>query len=75
MFSAILEYMEASMNTPDERRLAYSVPSLARAIDVSPASIRRAISRGDLPVARVNRRALILKSDALAWLGGTRGGA
>jgi excisionase family DNA binding protein len=63
--------MEAPNATPDER-LSYSIETLARVTDVSRATIRRAISRGDLPVARVNRRVLILKSDALAWLGGTR---
>jgi excisionase family DNA binding protein len=63
--------MEAPNATPDER-LSYSIESLARVTDVSRATIRRAISRGDLRATRLNRRVLVLRADVLAWLGCAR---
>jgi excisionase family DNA binding protein len=52
-----------------EQRLAYSVVSLAQALEVSPATIRGAIGRGDLKATRLGRRVLVLRSDAMEWLG------
>jgi excisionase family DNA binding protein len=57
-----------------EQRLAYSVMSLAQALEVSPATIRGAIGRGDLKATRLGRRVLVLRSDALAWLSDARQG-
>ena len=41
------------MDTPDDRRLAYGITALARAVDVAPPTIRRAIALGDLKATRV----------------------
>lgn len=49
--------------------LAYGVEGLARATDVSQRTIRAAISRGDLRAVKVGRRVLVLRDDALRWLG------
>jgi excisionase family DNA binding protein len=64
--------MEASASVVGER-LSYSIEALVRVTDISRSTIRRAISRGELKATRINRRVLILREDALAWLGGTRG--
>jgi excisionase family DNA binding protein len=71
VFSGILEHMEASASVIDER-LCYSIEALVRVTDISRSTIRRAIASGDLRATRVNRRVLILRDDALAWLGGAR---
>jgi len=64
--------MEASLDSADQRRLAYGVANLAQAMDLSPSTIRAAICRGELRATRINRRVLIRREDALAWLGGAR---
>ena len=63
--------MEASASAIDER-LSYSIEALVRVTDISRSTIRRAIASGDLKALRLNRRVLILRADALAWLDGAR---
>ena len=55
--------------------LAYSVTAAARALDVSPESIRRAIARGELEASRLGRRVIISRAALEAVLARTRGAA
>ena len=49
-------------------KLAYSIPSLAEAVDLSVASIREAIDKGDLIPVYPNRKPLIPIDEAKRWL-------
>lgn len=49
-------------------KLAYSIPSLAEAVDLSVASIREAIDKGDLVPKYPNRKPVIPAAEAQRWL-------
>ena len=48
-------------------KLAYSIPNLAAAMDLSVDSITKAIKRGDLTALRYGTKPLISKDEAIRW--------
>jgi excisionase family DNA binding protein len=52
-------------------KLAFSLPNLARALDVSTVFLRLEIKRGKLRPTRVGRRIIIKREDIIAYLGGS----
>jgi excisionase family DNA binding protein len=49
-------------------RLTFSVTEAAIAAGVSERTFREYIARGDVPVVRIGRRVLILRSQLEGWL-------
>lgn len=62
--------------TADDRRLIndqkLSIPEAARALGISPNSLRRIIEQGRLPVLRILKKTLILASDVEKFLEDSR---
>jgi len=55
-------------NRRNTSRLAYSIPRLSKMTDIGRSSIYAEIAAGRLIDAKVGRRTIILRADALAWL-------
>jgi excisionase family DNA binding protein len=52
----------------ETERLTLSVVDAARACGISERTVRELIARGDLPVVRIGRRVLIVRTQLEAWL-------
>ena len=60
-----------AMTEPDLDKLAYSIPSLAAAVDLSVDTIRKAIDNNDLIVSyptRAGRKPIVTRKNAESWL-------
>lgn len=56
------------MTQPVLDQLAYSLPSFAKAVDLSVDKIRQHIDRGELLPAYVDSKPLITREEGLRWL-------
>ena len=55
-------------STTDAGRLNYSVPELARRLDLGTESVYEAIKRNEIPHLRIGRRIILPKSAIDEWL-------
>jgi excisionase family DNA binding protein len=60
--------MEPNMST-DTSALAYSIADAAKRIGISRSGLYVLITRGEIPIAKVGNRTLVLDDDLRAYLG------
>jgi hypothetical protein len=56
------------MSIPVLDKIAYSIPSFAKAVDLSVEKIRQHITRGELVPSYVDSKPLIMQEEGLRWL-------